>query len=283
MNAWAELTKPGITLFIGVSAGAGFVAAESGIEQPLRLAIALAATMTMSGGAAALNHVAERDSDARMQRTKGRPLPSGTLTPTRAAAFGWGLSGAGLLLSLAALPAAATLFLVLSHLSYVYLYTPLKRRTPLCTLAGALPGALPVLAGWAATGQPLNIAALALASVLYLWQIPHFLAIGWLGREDYARAGCPMLGVVDPSGRSSARVSFSYTLAMIVAVAIVGATTPAGWLYGLVALAASAGYAATAWRFVRATERRPARHLFLTSLVVLPLLLGALVTDLLMG
>lgn len=283
LRGYLELTKPGITLFIGVSAGAGFVAAEHGIEQPLRLLLALAATMTMSGGAAALNHVAEREGDALMQRTSRRPLPSGSLGARRAEGFGWALSLAGLALSLATLPALATLFLVLSHVSYVYLYTPLKRRTPFCTLAGALPGALPVLAGWAATGRPLTTAAIALASVLYLWQIPHFLAIGWLGRADYARAGCPMLGVVDPSGRSSARVSFCYATAMLPAALVVGLTTPAGWLYGVVALAVCTGYASCAWRFVRDTDRLPARRLFLSSLLVLPLLLGALVTDLLIG
>lgn len=146
LHACLELTKPGITLFIGVSAAAGFLLAEGRWARPGTLALALLATMSMSGGAAALNQLVERDADARMRRTARRPLPAGILTPRQAGAFGWGLSLAGLVLSLALLPWAATLFLVLSHLSYVYLYTPLKRRTPLCTLAGAIPGALPAVA-----------------------------------------------------------------------------------------------------------------------------------------
>lgn len=283
LRAYAELTKPGITLFIGVSAAAGFVAAMEGPGEPVRLAVALLATMTMSAGAAALNHVAERESDARMRRTASRPLPSGTLSPLRAAAFGWGLSLLGLVLAFVLLPPAATLFLVLSHASYIYLYTPLKRRTPFCTLAGALPGALPVLAGWAAAGRPLTPAAIALASVLFMWQIPHFLAIGWLAREDYGRAGCPMLGVVDPSGRSSAHVSFGYALVMLVAAGLVAVTTPTGWLYGLLALLTCGAYTAAAWRWVRRPERIAARHLFLSSLLVLPVLLGALIADLLIA
>lgn len=280
LRSYVELTKPGITIFIGISAAAGYVAAQEGLRDPAGLAAALAATMLMSGGAAALNHVAERDSDARMRRTAGRPLPSGALSVRHAAQFGWALSAAGLLLALAALPWPAAVFLVLSHISYVYLYTPLKRRTPFCTLAGALPGALPVLAGWAASGRPLALSGLALASVLYMWQIPHFLAIGWLAREDYARAGCPMLGVLDESGRVSARVSFSYTLAMLAAAAVVAATTPTGALYTTVAALCCASYAACAWRFVGNPSRASARRLFFSSLVVLPVLLGALVADL---
>jgi protoheme IX farnesyltransferase len=280
LRAYLELTKPGITLFIGVSAGAGYVAAQEGGSDTAGLAAALAATMLMSGGAAAQNHVAERESDARMRRTAGRPLPSGALPVRHAAQFGWTLSALGLLLALAALPRPAALFLVLSHISYVHLYTPLKRRTPFCTLAGALPGAFPVLAGWAASGRPLALPGLALASVLYMWQIPHFLAIGWLAREDYAQAGCPMLGVLDESGRMSARVSFSYTLAMIAAAAIVATTTPTGPLFASVAALSSGAYAACAWSFVRHPARAPARRLFFSSLVVLPVLLGALVADL---
>lgn len=282
-RACLQLTKPGITLFIGVSAAAGYVAAREGGSQPGGLVVMLLATMAMSGGAAALNHVAERDSDARMRRTSRRPLPSGDLTAAQAALFGWGLSAAGLLLSLLALPPLATLFLVLSHVSYVYLYTPLKRRSQFCTLAGALPGALPVLAGWCATGVPLNLTALALTSVLYMWQIPHFLAIGWLAREDYGRAGCPMLGVLDPTGVRSARVSLVYAGGMLFCSLLVAAASPASWLFAVVASATGAWYIAAAWKFVIQPQVQRARSLFLTSLAVLPVLLTALVTDLLIG
>jgi heme o synthase len=279
-RAYFELTKPGITLFIGVTAGAGFITALGGWGMPLRLLVTLTATMLMSGGAATLNQVAERKWDALMIRTSRRPLPAGTITERSARLFGWMLSATGLTIALTLLPLATALFLVLCHVSYVNAYTPLKRRTPLCTLTGAIPGALPVLAGWAATGQPINVAALALTGVLFMWQIPHFLAIGWMAREDYRAAGCPMLSVVEGSGRSSARVSLVYASAMVVCAAVVGATSPAGSLYMITALLTGSVYVLYAWRFVHECARVPARKLFFSSLLVLPLLLTALVTDL---
>jgi heme o synthase len=280
LNGYYELTKPGITLFIGTSAAAGFVTAGGGANVR-GLAVALIATMLMSGGAAALNHVAEHAGDAQMKRTAGRPIPSGLISPLHAGLFGWGLSVAGLVLSLVLLPWLATVFLVLSHISYVYLYTPLKRRTAFCTLAGAIPGALPVLAGWTAAGVPIDGAALALTGVLFMWQIPHFLAIGWMARDDYERAGCVLLNIVEPTGRSSARVSFMYASAMLVCVVMLGLTAPTGALYAAVAGTTAAGYVLFAWRFVRQPERVPARRLFFSSLLVLPLVLGALMADIL--
>jgi heme o synthase len=279
-RAYFALTKPGITLFIGVTAAAGFVTALGGWGMPGQLALLLAGTMLMSGGAATLNQVAERNRDALMRRTAARPLPSGTLTERSARMFGWSLSASGFALSMVFLPWATALFLALCHISYLYAYTPLKRRTPLCTLTGAIPGALPVLAGWAATGQPLSVTALALTGVLFMWQIPHFLAIGWMAREDYRAAGCPMLSVVEGSGRATARVSFAYAGAMLVCAAIVGATSPAGTLYMFAALLTGIAYMAFAWRFVQRRDRIPARRLFFSSLVVLPVLLSALMADL---
>jgi len=280
VRAYYELTKPGITLFIGITAAAGFVTALDGFGMATAFVITMTATMLMSGGAATLNQVAERKWDALMRRTATRPIPSGVIPATSARAFGWALGAAGLLLSLL-LPWPATLFLVLCHVSYVNLYTPLKRRTPLCTLAGAIPGALPVLAGWTATGAAIDTAAIALTGVLFMWQIPHFLAIGWLARDDYARAGCPMLTVVETSGRATARVSFVYTCATLICAIIVGVTKAAGPLYSVTAMVAGAAYIASAWRLLRLPEsRRSARQLFFISLVVLPVLLSALMVDL---
>lgn len=278
-RAYLELTKPGITLFIGVTAAAGFVTALGHWGMPLRFTALLAATMLMSAGAATLNQVAERNWDALMRRTASRPLPAGIVSVRGARAFGWLLSGSGCALSLL-LPPATTLFLVLCHVSYVYAYTPLKRQTPLCTLMGAVPGALPVLAGWTATGEALSVAALALTGVLFMWQIPHFLAIGWMARDDYRGAGCPMLGVIEASGRASARVSLVYAAAMLVCAAIVGITSQAGALYMAVSLVTGGAYVVFAWQFVQRRERIPARRLFFSSLLVLPLLLSALMADL---
>jgi protoheme IX farnesyltransferase len=281
LSGYYELTKPGITLFIGTSAAAGFITAGGGPDLR-QLAVALVATMLMSAGAAALNHLAEHAGDAQMKRTAGRPIPSGLISPRNAGLFGWGLSAAGLTLSLSLLPWLATVFLVLSHVSYVYLYTPLKRRTSFCTLAGAIPGALPVLAGWSAAGVPIDSAALALTGVLFMWQIPHFLAIGWMARDDYARAGCVLLNIVEPTGRSSARVSFMYACAMLVCVVMLGFAAPTGALYATVAVTTAAGYVLFAWRFVRRPDLVPARRLFFSSLLVLPLVLGVLMADLLL-
>jgi heme o synthase len=278
-RAYLELTKPGITVFIGITAGAGFVTAAGGIGTPLLLAATLVATMLMSAGAAALNHVYEAPYDSLMARTARRPVPAGLITRGAARAFGWALSAGGLLLALALLPWPAAAFLVACHVSYVFVYTPLKRRTPLCTLTGAIPGALPVLAGWAATGEAISVAAVALTGVLFMWQIPHFLAIGWMAREDYATAGCPMLAVVESTGRSTARVSVIYAAAMLVCAVVVGTTTGAGTLYMATALLTGIAYVHFAWRFLQHSDRIPARRLFFSSLLVLPLLLGALILD----
>lgn len=279
-RSYLELTKPGITVFIGFTAAAGFVTALEGWGMPLRFAPMLAATMLMSGGAAALNHVAERGSDALMRRTASRPLPARILAEGRARAFGWSLAAAGLALSLAFLPWATSLFLVLCHVSYLNAYTPMKRRTPLCTLAGAIPGALPVLAGWTATGQPITVAALALTGVLFMWQIPHFLALGWMARDDYRNAGCPMLAVVDGTGRSTARVSLVYAVAMLTCAVVVAVATAAGPLYIATMLLTGVTYIFHAWRFVQQHDHTPARRLFVSSIIVLPVLLLGLMMDL---
>jgi heme o synthase len=281
-RAYLYLTKPGITLFIGITAAAGFITAQAGWGQPLTFAVTVLATMLMSGGAATQNQVAEARQDAIMPRTARRPIPAGVVSARSARMYGWALSAAGLALALAFLPVLAAVFLCACHVSYVHAYTPLKRRTPLCTLTGAIPGALPVLAGWAATGAPIGAAALALTSVLFMWQIPHFLAIGWLARDDYRSAGCPMLGVVDGTGRSSARVALAYAFVMAVSAALVGLTSAAGAVYMVTALLTGTVYIGFAWRFVQQRDALPARRLFFSSLVVLPVLLTALVTDLIL-
>ena len=280
-RAWIGLTKPGITIFIVLTAAAGFITAQGGWGRPLLLLATLVATGLMSAGAAALNQVAESATDARMRRTATRAIPSGLIGTRGARVFAWCLSLSGLTIALLALPWLATLMLVLCHVSYVNVYTPLKRRTPLCTLAGAIPGALPVLAGWCATGAPIGAGAIALTGVLFMWQIPHFLALGWLGREDYARAGCPMLGVGDPTGQASARVALLYAVAMAFCAAAVGVGASTGAIYMLTALATGGTYSAFALSFARRPERAPARRLFLGSLAVLPILLAALVVDVL--
>lgn len=194
---YVELTKPRITLMVVFTALVGFVCATLGPVSLSALAAALLGTGLVAAGASALNMLMERDTDALMQRTRSRPLPAGRLRPGDALLFGIGLTAFGLLEltwlsgSLAALVALAT------WSSYLFLYTPLKRRTSLSTLVGAIPGALPPVIGWAAARQSLEGGAFVLFAILFLWQIPHFLAIAWIYRDDYARAALPMLPVLE--------------------------------------------------------------------------------------
>jgi heme o synthase len=280
-RSWLELTKPGIAFFISISAAAGFVTAGVAIE-PLRLLCLFAATLLMAGGAAAANQIIERESDAHMRRTAHRPLPSGRLTLRAAYAVSAAASLSGFVLAMLTLPVLATVLLVASHVSYVHIYTPLKRRTSLCTLVGAVPGSLPVLAGCAAAAGSLTPAGIALAGVLFTWQIPHFMAIGWLGRADYEGTGCPMLFVVDRSGLLSARIAVLYAFCMLLCAWFVALMAPpSGVLYLVVATAVGSAYITTAWRFLRVRERSSARQLFFTSLMALPLLLAAFAIDML--
>jgi heme o synthase len=280
-NPFVELCKPGITTFIGISALGGFVVAGGNLAAWPRALAVLFATMCMSAGAATLNHVLERDSDARMKRTSSRPLPSGRVSVREATAFALLATSIGLALSIAFLPWRATAFLILSHISYVHIYTPMKRLSPLCTLVGAIPGSLPVLAGALATNAPLGGGALALAGVLFAWQIPHFMAIGWLGRDDYARAGCPMLFVIDKTGHQSGVVSLIYAVVMLISAYAVALNVPTGVLYLAVSTIVGIGYISFAYRFMQHRERSHARKLFFASLIALPLMLGALAIDLL--
>ena len=280
-RAYTTLTKPGITVFITLAAASAYVVAAGGLTAGAL--VLAAATALASAGAATLNQYLERDADARMRRTALRPLPAGDVSPREALAVGVALSGAGLLLAALTLPWAATLLLAASHASYVALYTPLKRVTPLCTLAGALPGALPVLAGWSATGAPLDATAWGLAGVLYLWQLPHFLAIGWLCREDYRRGGFRVLAVFDEDGRRTGRQSTLYAAALLPVSLLPATAGAAGPVYLLLAATLGVGYLLLSADLLRRPDPLRARRLFFASLAYLPLLLTVLVTGTLLG
>jgi heme o synthase len=273
-----ELTKPRITTLVLVTAAAGYaVGAGQGLDPAVFLAM-LAGTAMVAGGASALNQYAEREADARMERTRRRPLPSGRVSPPEALAFGLASSAAGLALLAAVNPLTAVLGAA-ALASYVLLYTPLKRLTSLCTVVGAVPGAIPPMMGWAAARGSLGLGAWTLFAVLFLWQLPHFLAIGWIYREDYARGGFPMLPVMDADGRSTGRQMMIYSAALLPVTLLAGAaaSTGAGYLWsalalGLLFFASSAGFAKT-------RSLGAARLLFLVSVVYLPALLGLMVFD----
>lgn len=277
-RAAVALGKPGITAFIAMAAGAAYIAAGGAVAAG-RFFHLLVATALVAAGAAGLNEVREAGADARMRRTRGRPLPSGTLARRQAVTIAVGLSVLGFGYSAATLPWASTALLALSHASYVAVYTPLKRVTPHNTLVGGIPGSLPVLAGWLAAGAALDAVALSLCGVLFLWQIPHFLAIGWLCRDDYRNAGFRTLTVSDADGLATARLSAIYTLALLPTGLVPHSAGVAGRLYAAAALAAGTWYL---WRAVAFLHRRTdahARALFRASLAYLPTVLAGLVAD----
>jgi protoheme IX farnesyltransferase len=279
---YTELTKPGISVFVALSAAAGYVLSSAGQPTWPVVMLVMLCTMLMSGGAATQNQVVESKRDRTMRRTASRPVAAGMIAAVDARWFGWTLTLGGLILALATLPPLAAGFLVLCHVSYVNIYTPMKLRTPLCTLAGAFPGALPVLAGAAAGANGIDLSALLLTGLLFTWQLPHFMAIGWLAREDYARAQYSMLFLIERTGRQSAIVAVLYAVAMggcTLLLAVAAATSVA---FTIIALAGSAAYIALAAAFLQERTRVRALRLFFSSIVVLPVLLIALVVELVM-
>jgi protoheme IX farnesyltransferase len=269
---WMELAKPRITSMVVFTALVGFVTASSSSPWSPLLAAALIGTGLVAAGASVLNQVIERDTDALMLRTRERPLPAGRVQPAAALAFGAVLTAAGLagLLWLCGPLAAAVAFTTWA--TYLFLYTPLKRRTPLATLVGAVPGALPPVIGWAAARGRLDAGAFILFAILFLWQVPHFLAIAWLYRDDYARAGFPMLPVLDREGSFTSRQAVVHSLALLIVSLAPVAAGLAGPAYLAGAFLLGAALTAFAVRLARTRDLVAARALFLASVLYLPAL-----------
>jgi len=276
-----ELTKPRLSLLSVITALVGYMAANPMRDAGVFLSL-LVGTSLAAGAAGALNQWLEREVDRKMARTQDRPLPSEAVSPQAALAFGLALGVIGTtLVWLGANPLAGALTLA-TLVSYLLVYTPLKRITTWNTLIGAVPGALPPLIGWAAAQGQIAPLGWILFGILFCWQIPHFMAIAWLYRDDYAQGGFVMSTVNDPTGQDAARQSLFHCIALLaisLLPSILGYTSLA---YGAAALACGAFYLMTAIRFWRAggEQRTPAsRKLFLASIAYLPLLLGALVVD----
>lgn len=283
-RAYRELTKPRLSLLAALSAVAGFFCAPPETAWTgLALAALAAGTALAAGACGALNQWMERRPDGQMRRTAERPLPKGELTPRAALVFGVALLTASLAILHRWSSPAALWLTIATVLTYLFLYTPLKTRTHWCTVAGSLPGALPVLIGAAARapdGQP-GALAWALFVILFCWQVPHFMGLAVLWRDDYARAGFRMATVVDPSGRLAAWQS-SVFLALLLAASAAPVALAPGELgvYGAVAAALGLGYARLGLRFHRDAQREQvARPFFLYSLAYLTGLLLALVLD----
>ena len=279
---WLELTKPRITTMVAITAAAGFLLAGSGRPAAASGALlfwALLGTSLLASGASVLNQVVERQWDARMRRTAGRPVPSGRVDPDAALAFGVGLVVLGLATLLFQVNGITAGLGALTVAGYVFVYTPMKRWTSLSTVVGAVPGAIPPMMGWTAARGELELGAWALFGLLFFWQLPHFLAIAWMYRDDYARGGFPMLTVLDPDGRRTAQQMVLWSAALIPVSLLPAAFDLAGPIYFVAALALGLGYLACALLFARAISVQAARRVLLASVVYLPVILGALVVD----
>ena len=281
MNArvrdYIALTKPGITRHVMVTAGAGFYLGTSGQMAWGTLVALLAGTALVSGGTNALNQWWERDVDARMPRTASRPLAAGRLDPSHAAAFALAIGVLGVALlwwtvnPLTAVIAATTL------VSYVLAYTPLKKRTSLNTLVGCVPGALPILGGWTAATGTFEPGAWALFTVMYLWQIPHTLALAWMYREDYRLGGLIMPGRDDETGTPTAAKSVAWTVLLVGASLLLTPLGVTSRLYAATAIVLGVPLLALGIAWAQHPSRHRARTLFLGTLAYLPLVLVAMV------
>ncbi len=276
---YLELTKPRLTSLVIATAAVGFFVASPSDADLVAGALMAIGMIAVVGGGNALNQYWEREVDGRMRRTQRRPLPAGRLAPARALIFGVILSLAGLALLLFAVTPMAAAVALGGWITYVFVYTPLKQRTAASTLFGAVPGAVPPLVGWGAARGTLEPAAWSLFAIIFVWQIPHFFAISRQYRDDYARGGFPMLGVHDPDGSVTGRLSVAYSLLLIplaVLPAILGLAGP-GYFYGSLAL--SIGFfAVTVWS-LRTLGAGRERWVFLSSLVYLTVLMAILVVD----
>jgi protoheme IX farnesyltransferase len=274
-----SLTKPRITFMVLLSAGAGFLLGAGGTSDIRGLLIASLGIGLVAAGTSALNQVIERDIDARMVRTRNRALPAGRVTAGAGTLFSVALCLVGLLV-LAVLVNGLTAGLgLIAVLTYVLIYTPLKRVSSLSTIVGAVPGALPILGGWTAATGSLGAGGWALFGILFFWQLPHFLALAWMYREDYQNGGLKMLGVADPEGRQTRHQSVLYAIALLPTTLLPVLLGMSGEFYAFAALLLTAAYVLSAIRFALRGSSPTARSLFHVSLLYLPVLLLFLTLD----
>ena len=271
-----ELTKPRIAMLVMLTSATGFVLASPPALDWWRLLHTLIGTALTAGGAGALNMLLERQADGRMRRTMSRPLPAGRVLPVQALRLGVSLGVAGVFYLSAAVNPLAGLLAALTLITYVVLYTPLKSRTSLSTLVGAVPGALPAVGGWAAARGDVAFEAWTLFIIVFLWQMPHFFALAWMYRDDYRRGGFTLLPMGDREGLDTAKQILTFSLALVpasLAPALVGLSGP---LYFFGALACGLAFAAYAARFSTAMTNNAARRFFRVSVWYLPVVLGLL-------
>jgi heme o synthase len=273
------LTKPRVVLMVLVTTAIGFYLGAQGVPDYLVLLHTLIGTALAGGGTLALNQFMEREADGKMQRTRLRPLPDGRLQAREALMFGMLITLSGLVYLWWVVSGVSALITASITVSYLFAYTPLKQRTSLCSLVGAVPGALPPVIGWAAARGTLDLEAWILFTIMFLWQMPHSLAIGWLYRDDYAQAGFRLLPVIDPDGRVTGR-QIVLNCAALLAVGLLPTLIGfAGTIYFFAALLLGSVFLWYGLRLATLRSLAAARHLLFASLIYLPLLLAILAFD----
>jgi len=277
--AYVVLTKPDVTFLVVITTVAGFYLGSTGAMNWALLLNTVLATMLVAGGTAALNQYIEREMDAVMRRTAARPLPSGILRPRDVLVFGVGTILIGALWLAVAVNVLSSLVALATSLLYLGLYTPLKTRTPLSTAVGAIPGALPPLIGWAAARGSLGLGGWVLVAILFFWQFPHFMAIAWMYREDYARAGIRMLPVVDRSGDSTFRQIVCTSAILVWVSALPSVVGMAGKLYFFGALVLGMLLLQVGLWANRSRTNARAKWLMHATVAHIPLLLAWLILD----
>ena len=276
---YIALAKPELTLLsVTTALGAAYLAAGDPVPY-WSLFHVFVGTILVGAGAGALNQYAERHYDAMMHRTENRPLPSGRLEPTEALALGSVAAIGGVIYLSAFTNVLAGFLAIVTLVTYLFLYTPLKRMTPFSTVIGGVPGALPPMIGWAAVAGGLSMGAWALFFILFFWQMPHFHSLAWMYRKDYARAGYRLLTVVDPSGAVASRQILIYSAALVPAALMPTMVGTLGITYFLGASLLSGGFLVLAIRLYRNRTNGNARMLFLASLVYLSVLIGLMIFD----
>jgi protoheme IX farnesyltransferase len=276
---YLELTKPRLVLMVLVTTFVGFYMGSQDLPQYLRLLSTVIGTAFAAGGTLALNQSLERDIDAKMDRTKHRPIPDGRVQPAECFLLGAVAVTLGLLILALAVNVLSALLTAIVMVTYLFLYTPLKQKTSLCSLVGAVPGALPPVIGWSAARNDLGLEAGILFAVLYLWQIPHNLAIARLYRDDFARAGIRFLPVIDSDGQSTGRHVVFHCLALLLVSLMPTLIGFAGMLYYGAAILLGLLFLLYGWRLALTPSTARARQLLFASLFYLPVLFFVMALD----
>jgi heme o synthase len=273
------LTKPRLNSLVVVTAGIGYYLGAAGGPHAAKLVEAIIGIALVAGGAAGLNQIYERDTDSLMFRTRMRPLAAQRVATGEALVFSLALAAIGLGILAATSNLLAAFLALLTLVSYNVIYTPMKRRSQLATLVGAVPGALPPMIGWVAARGALTPEAWALFLIVFVWQIPHFMAIAWMYRADFGRAGFPLLPVVEPTGKSTARQAVLFSIVLVPLSLAPYFLKMSGPAYAVGALAGSTAILGLAISFALKRTDDRARRLFLGSITYLPLLWGMLILD----